>query len=206
MSDLHKTVLKHCQGLPAELLGLHFRRMPESYTELYSPAEIGRHLKLIARLTAEQQVELEVKPLGGQSYEVCVVGMDRKGALAAITTALASDGFNVQDLQLFTYLPGEHAEDEAPEPTYFVDVARVGCDRRGRPVADMASALRDRLGIAFRHLAEGDLLAAQSVASDSRSVHAGSAQSRSSSLSPVSPPWVVKEGLDLGDFRLKSKI
>jgi hypothetical protein len=202
MTDLEKTILKHCPGLPPALLNAHFRRMPESYAELYSPAEIGRHLKLIARLSNDVQIDLEMRPLGGQNYEVCVVGFDRKGALAAITTALASDGFDVQDLQLSTYLPSDDGGDDADEPTYFVDVARVASTRRGRPIGEMASALRDRLAIAFRHLADGDLLAAQSVASDSRSVHS----SKSQPESLVAPPWVVKEGLDLGDFCLTRKI
>jgi len=125
MTDLEKTVLKHCPGLSTNLLDAHFRRMPESYTELYSPAEIGRHLRLIAKLSEQRQVELDVKALGGPNYEVCVVGIDRKGALAAITTALASDGFDVQDLRLSTYLPWEHEGEDASEPTRFVDVARV---------------------------------------------------------------------------------
>ncbi|MDR3632296.1 MAG: serine/threonine-protein kinase [Isosphaeraceae bacterium] len=202
MTALEKTVLKHCPGLPVNLLDAHFRRMPESYSELYSPAEIARHLRLMSRLSQEQQVELEVRALGGQNYEVCVVGIDRKGALAAITTALASDGFDVQDLQLSTYLPETDNEQDAGDSTRFVDVARVSCGRRSRAIGEITTDLRDRLGIAFKHLAEGDLLSAQSVASDSRSIHAAS----SPGPSPVAPPWVVKEGLDLGDFRLTKKI
>src|SRR5437868_4825234 len=88
MADLFHSIIKLCPGVPPALLELHVRRMPESYTERYSPTEIARHLKLLTQLGDEHPVEVEVRPLGGQYYEVCVVGFDRTGALAAITTAL----------------------------------------------------------------------------------------------------------------------
>ena len=94
--------------------------MPESYLEGYAPAEIARHVRMISRLSPEQPVEVEVRSLGGQSYEICVVGFDRTGVLAAITTALASDGLDTQDLRLATYA---HDED---------DDARCGLFRRRR--------------------------------------------------------------------------
>ena len=146
--------------------------MPGSYAERYSPTEIARHMKLLTRLTDEQPVEVEVRPLGGQSYEVCVVGFDHTGVLAAITTALATDDFDVQDLQLSTYLPEQEGEGEGePAAARFVDLARVSCSRRGRREDEIARELRDRLGLAFKHLAQGDLQGAQSAASDSNSSH-----------------------------------
>jgi len=181
--------------------------MPESYAERYSPTEIARHLKLLARLGDEHPVEVDVRPVGGQYYEVCVVGFDRTGVLAAITTALASDDFDVQDLQLSTYMP-EHGQEEqqgAGESTAarFVDVARVACNRRGRPVAEMAGDLRDRLSVAFKHLANGNLQSAQLAASDSRSNH-GKRGHEPKPFGSVFGP--VKEGLELGDFRLGRKL
>ena len=157
MADLVSTLVRLCPGLPADLIEAHVRRMPENYFEWHAPAEIVRDLRLLARLSPEQQVELEMRPLGGQSYEVCVVGFDRTGVLAAITTALASDGLDTQDLRLATY---QSDESDEPGTALFVDVARVGTSRRGVSHTEIAQDLRERLTIAFRHLAEGDLMSA----------------------------------------------
>lgn len=198
MVDLVNSLRKQCPGVPAALVEAHLRRMPDNYLEGYAPAEIARHLKLLARLTTDQPVEVEVRPLGGTSYEICVVGFDRTGVLAAITTSLASNGFDTQDLRLATYQPDlEQADDRGR----FVDVARVAAPERSN-VAEMARNLRERLTIAFRHLAEGDFLRAQTAAADSGSTLGGLAR-RSK---PTTTPWVVKEGLLLGDFRLESKL
>jgi|GEM_PF-6731174 len=125
MSDLMKSVVKHSPGVPSSLLDAHLRRMPETYSERYAPAEIGRHLRMLSRLSDEQPVDVEVKPLGGPNYEVCVVGFDRTGVLAAITTALATDKCDVFDLQLATYLPADLEGEPENEPPRFVDVIRV---------------------------------------------------------------------------------
>ena len=49
--------------------------------------DLARHLRLLARLTETQRVEVEVRSLGGPNLEVCVVGFDCTGALAAIMNA-----------------------------------------------------------------------------------------------------------------------
>jgi hypothetical protein len=207
MSDLLQSIIKHCPGVPPALLEMHIRRMPESYSERYSPTEIARHLKLLSRLSGEHAVEVEVRPLGGPYYEVCVVGFDRTGVLAAITTALASDDFDVKDLQLATYLP-EHGADvegtpDAPVSARFVDVVRVACNRRSRPAPEMARELRDRLNLAFKHLAEGNLLGAQSAASDSGSRLKSPVRGSRPAVCLLS---AVAQGLQLGDFRLERKL
>ncbi|HEX4131118.1 MAG TPA: protein kinase [Pirellulales bacterium] len=199
MADLLSSITKQCPDVPSSLVETHVRRMPDSYLEGYAPAEIARHVKLLARLAPEQQVEVDARSIGGQNYEICVVGFDRTGVLAALTTALASDGLDTQDLRIATYAPDEEG---AVDSARFVDVARVTANRKGVSVTELAGQLRDRLTIAFRHLAEGDLLSAQTAAADSRSTSgSGSRPAR-----VPAAPWVVKEGLVLGDFRLESKL
>src|SRR5271170_1080918 len=111
MVDLVDSLIRQCPGLPSSLVETHVRRMPESYLEGYAPAEIARHVRLLGRLNLEQPVEVDVRSLGGQNYEICVVGVDRTGVLAAITTALASDGLDTLDLRLATYRSDD--EDDA---------------------------------------------------------------------------------------------
>jgi serine/threonine protein kinase len=200
MVELLDSLVRQCPGLPASLVEAHVRRMPESYLEGYSPAEIARHVRLLGRLTVEQPVEVDVRSLGGQSYEICVVGFDRTGILAAITTALASDGLDTLELRLATYRSDD--ENDSVGSARFVDVIRVISARKGWSVAEMSKDLRERLTLAFEHLAEGDLRSAQTAASESGSTLGG----RFRTHHPPAAPWVVKEGLTLGDFRLERKL
>lgn len=200
MPTLADSILKHCPGVAPAMLEMHLRRVPESYQDRYAPAEMARHVRLLARLTDEQRVEVDVRSLGGPNLDICVVGFDRPGVLAALTTALASDGFDVQDLQLATYLPPPEGDDDKAEPTYFIDVVRVTTSRRGMPVAEIARSLRDRLSLAFKRLAEGDLAAAQTAASDSNWTPGGTGRGRNPAIASV------REGLMLDGFRLDERI
>ena len=200
MSRLADSVIKHCPGVSPAFLEMHLRRTPETYQERCAPADIARHLRLLTRLTQTQLVELDVRSLGGPNLEVCVVGFDRTGALAAITMALACDGLDVQDMQLMTYLPAEEDPAQA-EPTFFVDVARVACGGRGVAIPDLALGLRERLNVAFARLAEGNLAAAQTAASDGSWTHGNGPKSRSPQEAVT-----VKEGMVLDGFRLEERL
>jgi hypothetical protein len=200
MNSIADSIIKHCAPSSSGLLEMHLRRMPESYQERFSPADIARHVRLLSKLTSEQTVEVDVRSLGGQSLEVCVVGNDRTGALAAITTAVASSGLDVQDLQLATYLPADGEDGVEAEPTYFVDVIRVGNGRRGVPVTEIGQGLRERLIVAFQRLAEGDLGAAQTAASCHNLTPNDAAR-----RAPRGLPG-IKEGQILDGFRLEERL
>ena len=190
MALLRDAILKHAPALDPALLDMHLRRMPESYVERYAPADIARHLRLLARLTDGGPVAVEVRPLGGRFHEVVAAGFDRTGAVALLTTALAANGLDLQDLQLSTYLPAEDGAGGAAEPTFFIDVFRVSC--RGASAVAQAAALQDRLREAFRCLSRGDLRAAHAAAADGVTPNRG---------------VVPREGLVLGgDFTLGVKV
>src|SRR5690349_6941833 len=122
MTSLAESVRAQCPELHPDLIEMHVRRMPGSYLEGSAASEIARHLRLLALLKADRPVEVDVRAQEGQTYEVVVVGEDRTGVLACITTALASDGFSLRDVKLATYRADE---EYANAPTFFVDVLRV---------------------------------------------------------------------------------
>src|SRR5207253_1300078 len=106
---------------------------------------------------------------------------------------------DVQALQLATYLPAEQGAEAAAEPTFFIDVARVSCGRRGIAVADLARSLRERLTVAFARLADGNLAAVQTAAS-------GGSWTLGNTAKPGRSPQealTVKEGMILDGFRLE---
>ena len=199
MALLRDSVLKHAPGVDPSFVEMHLRRMPDPYVERYAPADIARDLRLLARLTDADTVVVEVRPMGGQAHEIVAAGHDRTGALALLTTALAAEGFDLQDVQISTYLPSEEGL-IAEEPTYFVDVFRVGCRGRGLSVAARSAALQERLRSAFQRLAAGDLCAAQSAAADG-------GRTDDTPHGSAERPVALREGLLLGgDFSLESRL
>src|SRR5947209_16813130 len=185
---------------------MHFRRLTANYFEHYSAAEITRHLRLLASLERVHSVELDMRPFAAQAFEVVVVGMDYPGTLACITAALAAYGFDLEDVQVSPYLESGAGPTALAEPKYFVIVLRVSGAFPGRSLFDFVAEMRDRLRIAFGHLAQGNLLDAQTVAAGTRTASAeASASSLNGNTTSVRPAGY--EGLLLGnDFRLDRKL
>jgi hypothetical protein len=165
MVDLMEAVRHHCGDLEPALLERHFRRLPQTYFERYSAADIGRHLRLLAGMKGEPPVEVEIRPLAIHTFEVLVVGKDHAGTLACITAALAAFGYNLEDVQVTTYLSTEPTPGE-DDPNYFVILLRITGNAHGKSLTELATELRERLQVAFGHLSRGNLLEAQTVASD----------------------------------------
>jgi hypothetical protein len=199
--DLFDSVRRECAGLDPDLVERHFRSLPASYFERYPAVDVRRHLRLLSRLRGPQPVEVEVRPLAAQTYEVLVVGEDHSGTLACITTALAADNLDLEDLQVASY-----AEDGLPtgEPRWFIVLLWVIGDLQGRTPKEAAEGLRTRLHNAFVHLADGNLLDAQAAAADTTFIR--SDNTRSSDGEPAPAP-AGSEGLLLGgDFRIERKL
>ena len=104
MLNLLDSVRSQCADIDPALVEMHFRRLPTTYFERYSAAEIARHLRLLAALQGAQLVDVEIYPLASQTFELVVVGMDHPGTLACITGALAAYGFDLDDVQVSPYL------------------------------------------------------------------------------------------------------
>jgi hypothetical protein len=204
MVDLLEAVRHHCGDLEPILLERHFRRLPLTYFERYSAADIARHLRLLAGMKGEPPVDVEIRPLALHTFEVLVVGEDHAGTLACITAALAALGYNLEDVQVTTYLATEPTPGN-PEPNYFVILLRITGNPHGKSLSELAAELRDRLRVAFGHLARGNLLQAQTVASDTSIDPLEITQQTPRPISqPVMPEY---EGMILGgDFCLQRKL
>ncbi|HEV3256847.1 MAG TPA: protein kinase [Gemmataceae bacterium] len=206
MLNLVDSVRSHCGDVEPGLVDMHLRRMPATYFERHSPADIARHLHLLAGLTAEHTVEVDMRPLMLHAFEVAVVGIDQSGTLACVTAALAAYGFNLEDVQVATYAATDSGPTAATEPSYFVILLRVSGNLRGRPVQELAEELRARLEVAFSYLAEGNFLEAQTVAADTRLSRADVGR-RTPHETPQHLPQTGHEGLTVGtDFRLQRKL
>jgi hypothetical protein len=199
MVNILDTVRGQCPDLDPALIERHFRNLPASYFEHSSAADIARHLRLLAGLAPEQRVALEVRRLAASVFEVLVVGEDHPGTVACITSALAADGFDLEDVRVATYLvPEGHSSEPAP----FVIVLHISGPLRGRTVAELAGELARRLQAAFTHLAQGSFLEAQAVAAGLSSEESG--PGLAFGLVPAPPR---QEGLTLGgEFLLKRKL
>ncbi len=208
MLNLAEFVRSHCPDVDSALVEKHFQRMPFSYFERYSPTDIGRHLRLLGGLQGVHAVDIDARPLASQAFEILVVGTDQPGTVACITGSLAAYGFDLEDVQVSLYMDPEPGPDGAhSEQVFFVIVLRVSGSLHGRALTDWLGELRERLRMAFIHLAKGHLLEAQTIAADTR-VNWGDASLTSGerqSLAPPEPP--AYEGILLGgDFRIDRKL
>src|SRR5262249_45153691 len=129
MATILDAVRGLCPDLDQALLARHFRCLPASYFERSAAADIARHLRLLAGLEPGQRVAVEVRRLAASVFELVVVGEDHPGTVACITAALAADGFDLEDVQVATYLD---PDGESPEAAPFVIVLRVSGKLRGR--------------------------------------------------------------------------
>lgn len=189
MLNLAEALRQHCAGIDASLIENHLRRMATSYFERFAVTSIARHIRLLADVSATEPVALEVIPLGPQVYELTLVCINFTGTIACITTALAADQFNLEDLQISNSIDDSGDDDN---PDYSVIVLRVS-GSEDDPAEELTERFHDRLQAAFVHLAAGRFLEAQAAAARPEA--------------PRQVPAVrAQVGLVLGDYRLEKRI
>ncbi len=205
MKSLFESIRGLCPGVPEELVQAHLRRMPGHYFDQYSPNEIARHVRLLATLHQQGRLAaVELRTLGKNQYELLVAGVDAKGVLACITTAIAALGFNLQDVRLATWVPEESEENALP--SLFVDQLLLGGDVRGQDLASIAENLQERLERAFGFLQQGEFVKAEEAAAASALFLGGQSTNQ-----PVSSPTLRTSHLVCGtvigqDFRLEQRL
>ena len=111
MLNLADSVRSQCPDVDPAVVEDHFRRMPASYFERYSPADIGRHLRLLGGLQGMHAVDIDARPLASHAFEILVVGTDQPGTVACITASLAAYGFDLEDVQVSLYMDPEPSPD-----------------------------------------------------------------------------------------------
>jgi len=188
-----------CARLDPDLIERHLRRMPASYFERYAAAEISRHLRLLAGLGPSEPVAVEARPLGGPVYEIIVSCINLSGAVACITTALAADGFDLEDVQIACY---DDVPESAAEPSLAVIQLRLTGRNESRPATDIGVTLHGRLRPVFMHLAAGEFLEAQAAAARLGPIPADSAVSDDHAGVPRATIGTVLGG----DYRLARRL
>ena len=53
--------------------------MPDAYGERYTVKQLNRHLQLLAGISSQAPVAVDVQSLGPQLFDATVVGLDRPG-------------------------------------------------------------------------------------------------------------------------------
>jgi serine/threonine protein kinase len=163
--------------------------MPSGYFERFAITNVARHIRLLSEVTATEPLALDVRPLGPHVFELLIVCVNFTGTIACVTTALAADQFNLEDLQISNSIDDTGDGDN---PDYSVIVLRVS-GPNDDPAEELTERLHDRLRAAFVHLAAGHFLEAQAAAARSDT--------------PRNVPSVrAQVGLVLGDYRLEKRI
>jgi hypothetical protein len=191
MLNLTESLKQHCAGVDASLIERHQRRMPANYFERFSVTEVARHIRALAEVSPTQPLALEVRTLGPQVYELLVACLDYPGTVACITTALAADQFNLEDVQIASSTGP--VDPDAEEDDYSIIVLRISGDTTD-PADEITERLHDRLQAAFVHLAGGHFLEAQAAAART-------------DMHRDAPPVRAQVGLILGtDYRLEKRL
>lgn len=193
MQPLLDAVRRHSPGLDAGLVERHLRLMSASYLDRYGPADVARHLELLAAVSADEPVAVEVRGRGPHRFTVVVGSEDHPGTLACITTALAADHFDVLDVHIGGYCPGNSGGPCSPNFS-IVQLEVIGTDEGGT-ADNLTERLHDRLQAAFLHLAQGQFLEAQAAAAATK-------------LAPLddSPVRVTPGTVLGGDYRLDRRL
>ncbi len=206
MIDLLESVRNRCSDIDPSVLERHLHSLPVTYFERFAPADIARHVRLVAGLAPDRPVVLELRPVAAQTLEAVVAGYDHPGALSCIAAALAAQGFTLEDVQVSTYVSPADADGEPPR--CFVVVLRVGGQTGGSALAETARRLQERLTVAFAHLARGELVEAQVAAVDA--ARDPSEARRCTPIYATPGPARKAAGCDGrvlgGDFRLDRKL
>ncbi len=189
MIALEAALREHCSNLDSAVIDRHLRRMPGGYFERYAMTEVAEHLRMLSEVSATEPLALEVRSLGTTVYEILVTCINYAGTIACITTALAADQFNLEDLQITN---SHETDDDADEPDYSVIVLRVSGPEDDTP-EELSLRLNERLGAAFVHLAAGHFHEAQAAAARP-------------DVGQTAPSVRAQVGLLLGDYRLEKRL
>ncbi len=95
----------------------HTARMGPDYRRTFAPETQAHHALLASRLSEENPVEIEVRPLEEGRWEVTIVAFDYLGELSLITGLLFVHGLNIVEGAVFTY-----RENDGTGPRKIVDV------------------------------------------------------------------------------------
>ena len=96
---------KSCPNVDPELVQAHVERLDQAYFETFAAGEIGRHLQAVARLGADNPLEVLADFGQGSQLTLTVVAFDYPSEFSLITGVLAAMGFSIDSGQVFTYKP-----------------------------------------------------------------------------------------------------
>ncbi|HIE10268.1 MAG TPA: glutamate-ammonia-ligase adenylyltransferase [Kiritimatiellae bacterium] len=149
MKPAVQDILKLAPEIDRSLAEEHLHQLGEDYFRAFSPDDIGRHLRGLARLSAEQPVVVQ-HASHEALLELTVLGFDYPGAFSLIAGVLSSSGFSIQSGLVFTYRKRQPATGRRRIIDTFL--GRVDTDLSRE---EWLTLLEERLLVVFRTLEQG---------------------------------------------------
>lgn len=125
MTDLMEALEKICPEVDPAVREDFLSRMDPEYFSLYSPDEIGLHLRMSCRLAPQHPVQVHVAPRGQGEYNIAVVAYDYFSEFSVICGMLAAFGLDIRSGRVYTL----DAAKEAPVKTRRRGPAKRGMGR-----------------------------------------------------------------------------
>ena len=94
----------HCQDIAPDIMQDFVSRMDQEYFRRFSPAVIGHHIGLAARLTPDHPCELSITEQPDQHFELTLVAYDYFSEFAIICGLLSAFGLNIEEGQIYTFV------------------------------------------------------------------------------------------------------
>lgn len=129
IEGLEKTVVALCPDVDRQAVAEFFSRMDQDYFSLYTPSEIGAHIRMSCALHPERPVQLQVTALEEGKFDITIVAFDYFSEFSIICGLLSSFGFDIQAGNIYTF------SRKRPEPGQEPPQRRPGFKRPGLPVS-----------------------------------------------------------------------
>jgi [glutamine synthetase] adenylyltransferase / [glutamine synthetase]-adenylyl-L-tyrosine phosphorylase len=103
--DLQEAIEAACPDVDPQIRRDFLSRMDEDYFSLFSPEEIGAHLRMSRDLDHEHPVQIKVIPRGDDRFDLLIVAHDYFSEFSTICGLLVSFGLDIQTGHIYTSSP-----------------------------------------------------------------------------------------------------
>jgi len=103
MKATYQELKKLCPDVSDDLLRSHLERLGENYYDVFTPLQVGNHLRGLAGLSKEHPVDVLFEEEQGKTIACTVLACDYPSEFSLITGVLSATGFNILSGNIFTY-------------------------------------------------------------------------------------------------------
>ena len=98
-----ETFINSCPDIDEKILREHLSRLDDRYFKSFSQKDLFRHVRCVARLSADNPVEILLEARKDGSVDCTVIAFDYPSVFSIISGLLAGSGYSILSGDVFTY-------------------------------------------------------------------------------------------------------